>query len=229
MNKSAFGWAAATMLAASAAFGQQDPLPADAPAVMPTEPVRVIEQPVSIGAAHKAKITLSIGEVAVLGEETDQIVVRTLIYCEKATRDLKRCEPDSRDLSLSVVTDGDRLAIDVKGISDAISRRLRVRQEVRVPSRLPIEVDVRSGDVRVDGMRADVRVSVRQGSVNLHLPASDVHQLELDAGSQIELLVGGQTIRGTSSVGNKLSWEVSGGTSQVRAGVAIGGLWVTLD
>jgi hypothetical protein len=230
MNRIALGWAVGAFVAASVAFGQQEPAPAETPAAPSAEPFRVIEQPIPIGAAHKTKLTLEIGELAVLGEDIDHIVVRTLIFCEKAKRDLSRCDSDARDLSLAVVTDGDRLSVDVKGVTTAVSRRIRVRQEVRVPAQLPIEVVVRSGDVRVDGMRGDVKVNVKEGSANLHLPSGDVHEVKLEAGGQIELVVGGQTIRGNKSLlGNKLSWETTTGTSRVRADVSIGSLWVTLN
>jgi hypothetical protein len=121
------------------------------------------------------------------------------------------------------------VTIDVKGISDAVSRRLRVRQEVRVPARLPIEVAQRSGDLRIDGLHGDVRAAVRSGSANLHLPMAEYRQLDLEGGSRVELVLRDQTVRSTGLGAKKVTWETGTGASSARVSVTIGGVWVTLD
>ena len=95
---------------ATLAAAQAAPETAASPAA-PAEPVRTIESDLSVGAALKARIDLTIGDVVVHGEAIDRIALRLLIFCEKRQKDQKFCDDHARDLEVK----GDDLIAATQG------------------------------------------------------------------------------------------------------------------
>jgi hypothetical protein len=220
-----------TMLAlglwASLAVAQDAPEVAAAPAV-PAEPVRTIESDLSVGDALKARIDLTIGDVVVRGEEIDRLMIRLVIFCDKKPTDRETCDEHARDVSIKGSSDGDGIKIGVERVSQAVSRRLKLRLEIRVPRSLAVEVNVRDGQVRVDDLLASTTVDVEKGTVDLSLPEADVAELELRAGGTAYVERGGDRVSAKGTVTGELRWTRAGGVVRIKAKSSIGDVRVIL-
>jgi hypothetical protein len=203
--------------------------PESAPPPAPSnEPVRVIESDRSVGAALKLRVDLAIGDVVVRGEDVDRISVRLLIFCDKKPRDRASCDEHARDLAISGSSDGDVLKVGVDGDRNSVSRRLRLRLELRLPKSLAVEVNVRDGQVRVDDLVASTKVEVDQGTIDLTLPEADVEELELKAGGTARVERGGDLITAKGTLRGELRWKRAGGVVRVKASSALGDVRVVL-
>ena len=221
-----------TMLAlclwAAAAAAQETTEPA-APPVPSTEPVRVIESDRSVGAALKMKVDLAIGDVIVRGEDVDRIMARLLVFCDKKPRDRASCDEHARDLAIEGSSNGDELLVGVKGDRNLVSRRLRLRLELRVPKNLAVEVKLRDGQVRVDNLIASTKVDLEKGTVDLTLPEADVAELELRAGGTARVERGGDRVSAKGTLSGELKWTREGGVVRVKASSALGDVRVVLN
>lgn len=213
----------------AALAGAQDAPESAAPPVPSTEPVHVIESDRSVGAALKARIDLAIGDVIVRGEDVDRIMARLLVFCDKKPRDRASCDEHARDLAIEGSSDGDELRVGVKGDSKVVSRRLRVRLEIRMPKSLAVEVKLRDGQVRVDNMIASTKVDVDKGTIDLTLPEADVAELELRAGGTARVERGGDRVSAKGTISGELKWTREGGLVRIKASSALGDVRVVLN
>lgn len=195
----------------------------------PAEPVRVVDSDLSLGAALKAKIDLTIGDVAVLGEEIDRVAVRLLIFCDKKPRDRAACDEHARDVAIRGSSNGEDIEIGVEHVSRAVSRSLRLRLEVRLPKRLAAKIDVRDGQVRVDDLLATTEIDVKQGTVDVALPEDEVAELDLRAGGEVRVERGGDLIRAKGPITGELRWtRTPGGAVRVKATSGVGDVRLVL-
>jgi hypothetical protein len=198
-------------------------------ALAQTEPTRTIEQAFPLGEHRSVEIGLAFGSVTVLAEPREDVRVLLEVYCEKAERDRAKCGPHAADLALTFVSNGDELVLGVDGVSQAVNRKLRVWQEVRVPENLPVEIDVRDGSVRVAGARGDLKISLFKGDVDLLLADDAVHQLELKAGGETSVRRGEIFVQGGGTLSSSLRWTDGGGTAKVVATSRIGSVRTVLE
>lgn len=212
---------------ATLALAQGAPEPAAAP---PAAPVHTIDSELSLGGARTARIALGIGDVAVRSDATlDRVAARLLVTCEKKPRDIGSCEEHARDLAIRGANDGDLLRVEVEGVSKAVSRRLRLRLEVRVPQSFPVEIHVRDGQVRVDDLVADTTVEVQKGTVDVTLPVEAVAELELRAGGEATVERAGELVTAKGSLSGALRWTRPGGTVRVEATSRLGDVRLVLQ
>jgi hypothetical protein len=205
--------------AVAAAQGEAEP-------AVPAGPVRTVEADVSVGAALEARVQLPVGEIVVRGEDVDRIYARLQVFCER--KSLARCEKAARGLALAGEMDGDRVLLAVKGVSEGWLRRVRSRLELRVPRRLPLDVHLHSGQVRIDDVVASTKVGVDKGTVDLALPGADVGELALKAGGRISVAEGGETLGAKGTIYGELLWQRPGRIARIEAKVDVGDVRVTL-
>ena len=201
----------------------------EAPAPLPAEPVRTVDSDLSVGGALKARIDLAIGDVAVRGEDVDRVVVRLLIFCEKKPRDRGSCDEHARDVSIRGSSDGDGIRIGVERVSQAVSRRLRLRLEVTVPKNLAVEVNVRDGQVRVDDLLANTKVDVSKGTVDVFLPEKEVAELKLRARGEARVERAGEVVVAKGTLSGELRWTRQGGLFSIDATSRFGDVRVVLN
>ncbi len=214
-------WAAVTTVAMA-----QDATADPAPAV-PAGPVRVVDSDISVGNALEAKIELALGEVVVRGEDVDRIFARLQVFCEK--KDLVKCEKQAQDLAVVGVADGNRVAIRIKGVSEAWIRRLGLRLEVRVPKRLPVDVHLHDGQLRIDDVAGSVKAEVDKGTIDLNLAEADIGELVLRAGGKATVEVAGETLTAKGNLSGELRWIRPGRIGRVEAKADIGDVRVVLN
>ncbi len=193
------------------------------------EPSRTIEQSFPLGEHRSIEISLAFGSVTVLAEPREDVRVLFEIYCEKAERDRAKCKPHAADLALTFASNGDELVLGVDGVSQAVNRKLRIWQEVRVPENLPIEIDVRDGSVRVAGARGDLEISLFKGDVDLLLPDDAVRKLELKAGGESSVRKGELLVQGGGTLSGSLRWTDAAGASKIEATSRFGNVRAVLE
>ena len=201
---------------------------AAAPAPPPSEPVRVVDSDFTVGGALKVKLGLGIGSVVVRGEDVDRIYARLQIYCDKKPKNQAKCPDHARDVSLRGESNGDRLEIDVKGVTEAMLRRMRLRLEVRVPSRLAVDVRVGDGQARIDDVLASIDVAVGKGTVDVSLPGSEVAELTLEASGNSLVEWGEERVSARGTLSDKLNWVRPGGIVRLKAKASLGDVRVVM-
>jgi hypothetical protein len=221
-------WAALVLALATGAVAAQEQA-AEPVAPPASEPVRVVDADFTVGSALKAKIGLGIGSVVVRGEDVDRIYARLQIYCDKKPKRQAKCADHARDVSLRGESNGDRLDIAVKGVSEATLRRMRLRLEVRVPSRLALEVRVVDGQARIDDVLASIDVAVSKGTVDVSLPGSEVAELTLEASGNALVEWGEERVSARGTLSDKLNWQRPGGIVRLKAKASIGDVRVVMD
>jgi hypothetical protein len=220
-------WTALVLALAGAGVAAQEQAAAPV-ALPPSEPVRVVDSDFTVGNALKVKIGLGIGDVVVRGEDVDRIYARLQIYCDKKPKNQAKCPDHARDLTLRGESNGDRLEVEVKGVSAATLRRMRLRLEVRVPSRLAVDVRVGDGQVRIDDVLASIDVAVSKGTVDVSLPASEVAELALEASGNSVVEWGEERVSARGTLSDKLNWTRPGGVTRLKAKASIGDVRVVM-
>jgi hypothetical protein len=210
------------------ARAQAEPEAVAAP-VDPTVPVRTLDSELSLGEARQARIDLSLGDVVVRGEEIDRVAVRLLIFCDKKPRDQGECDEHARDLAIRGASDGEEIRIGVEHVSRAVTRRLRLRLEVRLPRQFATEIHVRAGQVRLDDMLGDSEIDVEKGTIDVAMPESAVAELELRARGEVWLDRGEERFGTKGILSGPLLWTRPGSGARVKAECALGDVRVVLN
>ena len=220
-------WTALVLALAGGVVAAQEQA-AEPVALPPSEPVRVVDSDFTVGSALKLKIGLGIGSVVVRGEDVDRIFARLQIYCDKKPKNQAKCPDHARDVSLRGESNGDRLEVAVKGVSEATLRRMRLRLEVRVPSRLAVDVRVSDGQIRVDDVLASIDVAVSKGTVDVSLPGSEVAELALEASGNAVVEWGEERVSARGTLSDRLNWVRPGGIARLKAKASIGDVRVVM-
>jgi hypothetical protein len=201
---------------------------ATAPAPPSNEPVRVVDSEFTLGSALKARFGLGIGSVVVRGEDVDRIHARLQVYCDKKPKNQPKCADHARDVSLRGESNGDRLEVEVKGVTEAMLRRMRLRLEVRVPRNLAVDVRVGDGQARIDDVLASIDVAVGKGTVDVSLPGSEVAELTLEASGNALVEWGEERVSARGTLSDKLNWVRPGGIARLKAKASIGDVRVVM-
>ena len=218
-------WAAVAGTTGMATAQGEAAAPAE-PVVVPSEPVRTFDTDFSVNQLLEAKIDLGFGDVVLRGEEVDRIYVRLLIFCER--KDLEKCQKAAGDVAVAGESDGQRISLRVKGVTDFWLRKLRFRFEVRIPRELAADVHVHKGQVRIDELVASTKVEVDDGTVDLNVPDSEVGELLLKAGGKVTVEGGGQSISVKGMISGELHWIRPGRFAKIEAKADIGDVRVVL-
>ena len=225
-------WAALAMmlmLGATIAAAQGDNASPAAAPVAPAGPIRVVDADFSVGNALVADLALGMGEVVVSGESVDRIYARLQISCAPGTKDATKCDRQARAVAISGVSNGDKIEVKVKGVEEAWVRRLRLRLELRVPQRLPINVHVHDGQVRVDGVGASTKVEVDKGTIDLSVVDAEVGEFVLRAGGKVTVDVRGETMTAKGTLTGELRWVRPGRLTKVEAKADLGDVRVVVN
>lgn len=203
-------------------------LPGAAGAQTAAETVRTLDQDLPTGDVRALKAKLPLGDLTIEPGASDRVEITTRVYCGRLDRE--RCRRAAENIRLDWRTRRHTLVVKIVGTPRGAIESLSVDTLLRVPARLPMEVDVAAGDVTVRGLENDLEVDVGTGDVHLALPRTAVRSVEIDVGAgRADLLVAGSRVAGSGLLRRGLKWSQAGGVGYVEVDVGAGDVEVNLQ
>jgi len=141
----------------------------------------------------------------------------------------ERCRKAAEAIALSWTRGSEQLQLRTRGSSRLGSRHLEVVTRVKIPARVPLELDLVGGTLTVNGMESDVEADLGSGDVRMRLPKAAVHSVNLKVGAgTVELFVAGGKVGG-SGLFRSLNWDTGEGRATVGVVAGTGHVTVRLE
>jgi hypothetical protein len=171
---------------------------------------------VSFPAGGLLQVKGSMGELTVEGWDQPDVEITTI----KSTKDVfpsgdrqkATAELDKVKISVEHQSDGIVIATDVPRHHAAPAVGFEVEYRIKAPMNARLTIEHGDGEVHVDNLTSDIRVTVRKGQITLHLPQEG--QYGIDAKSDLGGVVSdfpGQEKRLRWRVGHTLTQETPTG------------------
>lgn len=135
-----------------------------APATAQVE-VRRVEQQFFLGDALRVELDLSIGELVVEGTDRDRVEVELVLTCRRD--DLEKCRERANRIRLEPRVSKRIFSLALRRTPREKLFGIDAKMTVRIPSTQELEVDLRSGDVMVRGMRWNMEIDAGEGDVDV--------------------------------------------------------------
>jgi hypothetical protein len=190
---------------------------------------RDIVRTFAIEGARRIDLHAGVGEVAVVAEDRADVAVE--IHLADDGDDDDAFERHVRDYNAVARRAGDRLRVEIRSPRLRWHRNIDVSVIVRVPRRMPLEVDMAVGSLSVRGVESSVRLQLGIGEVDLRVPELGVRdvQVMLAIGEARLATGGGRLVESTSVFGGGLKWNEGRGAAPVSVRLGIGEVAVILD
>lgn len=193
---------------------------------------RDIVRTFAIEGARRIDLHAGVGEVEVIGEDRADVVVEIHLADDGDDGDDEDAfERRVRDYDAVARRAGDRLRVEIRSPRMRWHRNIDVSVIVRVPRRMPLEVDMAVGSLSVRGVERSVRLQLGIGEVDLRVPALGVRDVRvtLAIGEASLATGGGRLVESTSVFGGGLKWSEGRGAAPVSVRLGIGEVAVILD
>ena len=187
--------AAATLLAAPATSAQQ-------------AAVRSLSQEVTLGGARRVHVKFSIGDLTVEGTDGANVEIELTLDCTRVDPDVCKARADKVRLAPRM---GKReLKIKLKNTPKARLRGIQARMTVRIPSHVPLEVDLASGTLHISGLRSHININSGGGDIDVIAERALANEVEIDIGfGGADLWLGEERIKATGWP-RALKWKGTG-------------------
>ena len=190
---------------------------------------RDLDATVSTAGVASLRLVLPVGEVEVRGDGGAELRAEFTIHCRR----YDSCAGKIENVHLDSTRHGDRLIFTVRGYPKLLnSDNMQLDGVVHVPAGLPLDIDMKVGELRVNDVGSDVRVDMGVGEVRVNVPADGVGRVHLDSG------VGDATLRSPNGrlqarrsmlIGARLDWREGRGEALVDVDLGVGEVTVDLD
>jgi len=204
---------AATLLSAAAAHAAARSLDATAP----------------LAGAGSVRLVLPVGEIEVRGDGGNELQAKLSVRCRRDDS----CAGKIEDVHLDTTRRGDRLIFTVRGYPALLdSDDMQIDGVIHVPAGLPLDIDMRIGELRVNDVDSDLRIDMGVGEVRVHVAADGVGRVRLDSGvgdATLRSRAGRVAARRSLLVGAKLDWREGRGPALVDVDLGVGEVTVDLD
>jgi hypothetical protein len=125
---------------------------------------------------------------------------------------------------------GDRLKVELKGWPKSGNRGLEVNVQVKVPLDLALGVDLGVGELRIEGLEADLSADLGVGEVTVIMPAAAVGEVSVDTGvGEATLHADGRHWEGKGFVGKELNWSKGRGKAAITVDCGVGEADIRLE
>lgn len=190
---------------------------------------RDLDATVPIAGAASLRLVLPVGEIEVRGDGGAELRAELTVHCRRN----RSCAGKVDDVHLDTSRRGDRLIFTVRGYPTLFkSDNMQVDGVVHVPAGLPVDIDMRIGELRVNAVASDVRVDMGVGEVRVNVPFDGVGRVHLDSGVGDATLLsphGRFEARRSMLIGAKLDWREGRGAALVDVDLGVGEVTVDLD
>lgn len=161
-----------------------------------------------LGEAARVEVDLTIGSLAVHGSDGRDVEAELALWC--SPRGGERCREQAQKVHLSPRVSGSTFEVRLKNTPRGRIEGIRAELTVRIPRRLPLEIDQRGGDVSVDGMAAGLEIDAAFGSVHVAAEQQGVRRVSVKVGvGKADLWVAGSHVRG-SGFPRSIDWTGAG-------------------
>lgn len=188
--------------------------------------IKAFQQSYLLGTARLVNVDMSFGEIRVEGYDGSEVAVEFRLSCKR--EDLDKCRRRAERLRLVPRMKGKKLVVRLKKTPRGRIQGIRALLLLRVPKDVPLDVDLRSGQVFVNGMRSDIEIDVAFGDADLvakHALVSDV-DVDVVAG-KAELWLGDGHLKG-SGWPRSIKWR-GPGESRINVNLGTGKARIRLD
>lgn len=190
------------------------------------EEVRQIESRVFTGDANQVHVDLAFGSVTVEGVRGRDLEAVVAIHCHR--QNLDKCRARAEKIRLRPRMKGDTLVVKLKHTPKGRMQGLKAHVRLRVPRRLGLDINVRGGGVRVDGMRGGVEIDSVAGDVEVSHKRQRVEWVKVDVGiGDADLHLPDSRVKG-HGFPRKLRWYGEG-PARINIDIGTGDVTVRLD
>ncbi|MEE8526456.1 MAG: hypothetical protein V3T72_21175 [Thermoanaerobaculia bacterium] len=178
-----------------------------APAVAEVE-VRKIEKTLHPGTATRLHVDVTFGGLAIEGTDGRDVEVEVSVGCTR--EDIEKCRARAHQILLRPRVKKDKLVVKLKYTPRGRARGLKATMRLKVPRNLVLDVNVRSGGVRVEGMTSHVEIDTVAGDVELKYPFQRAGRVNVDIGfGRADLFLPEGQVKG-SGFPKRIDWSGSG-------------------
>ena len=192
------------------------------------ETVRSFSKQIPADAVENVELDFPVGEVVVDAWDGKGVQIDVRLECK---RDRGRCSEAARKVRLVYSTDDGTLHLQIKDwpkMSGGHGLQARIR--VQMPRDLPLDADLGVGEMRLAGLRKDVRANLGVGELKLTMPESSVSSVHADTGiGEANLFAGGRHYESAGLIARELHWTKGTGSAKVSADCGVGEITVRLQ
>jgi len=188
--------------------------------------VKTFQQRYFLGDAERVKVDLSLGRLTVEGSGGRDVEVELRVECSR--QDLERCREHAERMGIVTRVRGDLFVLHLDRTPRGRIQGLEASMTVKLPHDVPLDVDIRAGDVFVTGMRSDIEIGGVAGDVDVVAQRKDVGTVKTDVGiGKNELWLSDGHIEGTG-LSRSVKWQGPGAAS-VKVNIGTGDIRVRLE
>ena len=170
--------------------------------------VRSLHQQLLLGDATQVQVKLSFGDITVEGFAGSSVEIDMALDCDR--QDMEACKRRAERIQLAPRIRRGDLQVRLDRTSRARLRGVKARLKVRIPSHVPLEVDVNSGDVYVTGLTSHVNVNSGAGDVDVLARRDRTALVNVDIGlGTADLWLGDGRVKG-SGWPRSIDWRGAG-------------------
>ncbi len=190
--------------------------------------VRTLKQDLVLDGARKVHVNLSVGDVTIEGTAAgNNVEIEMFLDCNR--QDLEICKTRANRVRLAPRMSGGVLKIRLKKTPRARLRGIQARMKIRMPSTVPLEVDVKSGGVYVTGLKSHLNIDVGAGDVDILGFKAGTALVNVDNGlGKADLWLGDSRVEG-SGWPKSLDWRGSGQAEIRVVGIGSGDVSIRLE
>jgi hypothetical protein len=168
-----------------------------------------IEKTLFPGTATTLHADVTFGGVAIEGTDGRDVQVEVLVECTR--EDIEACRARAHQVLLRPRVKKDKLIVKLKYTPRTRVRGLKASLRLKVPRNLVLDVNVRSGGVRVEGMTSNIEIDTVSGDVELTYPLQRAGSVNVDVGfGRADLLLPDQTRVEGSGFPKRVDWKGTG-------------------
>ncbi len=170
--------------------------------------VRTLQQDLVLDNATQVHIDLSFGNVTVEGIDGGTAHVELTLECSRT--DMEACKRRANRVQLAPRVRRGDLQIRLKRTPRARLRGIKAKLHVRMPRQIPLEVDVGSGSIYLNGLQSHVNINSGGGDVDLLGVRDQTALVNVDVGfGNADLWLGDGRVQG-SGWPRSIDWRGSG-------------------
>ncbi len=170
--------------------------------------VRSLRQELLPGNATQVQVKLAFGDITVEGFDGDRVEIDLALDCDR--QDMAVCKKRSDRIQLAPRIRRGDLQVRLARTSRARLRGVKARLKVRIPSQIPLEIDVNNGDVYVTDLASHINVNSGAGDVDVLGRRDHTALVNVDIGfGKADLWLGDGRVQG-SGWPRSIDWRGSG-------------------
>lgn len=184
---------------------------------------------VSLEGADHLRLQYPAGVLAIEGDEGTTVRMVVRVDCKEKSYD--DCQDEVRRLRVEHRVSGRTLVIELQGVrKQPNGHHVEIDTHVLVPRRLAARVEMGFGELRIDGMAADLDVELGVGNLQLRADSRRFREAQAAAGvGEATIRTPSGTVRERGFIGHEANWDEGRGMSSIHAHVGVGSARVTIE